>query len=155
PPGERVFLVLFLTGARRVTNPNDTRLLIGGAEFIPAYVGPAPGFVGLEQINFELPRTLKGRLSFVFSAIGYPTSNVCAIEIAPPTDLTDPNLAPARISGLTVAPAGALAGDTIEVNGSGFSAHPSEVPEVLIADSDLKLFNAQVGETTSTRLKIT
>ena len=154
PPGERVFLILYLTGARRVARASDTRLLIGGAEFIPAFIGAQPDFVGVEQLNFELPRTLKGRLSFVLSAIGFPTSNVCEIEIAPPNDLSVPNAAPPNISSLTVAPAGALAGETIEVAGSGFSAHPSEVPEVLIADNNQTLFNAQVVEASATRTKI-
>ncbi len=154
PPGERVFLILYLTGARRVAKASDTRLLIGGAEFIPAFIGAQPDFVGVEQLNFELPRTLKGRLSFVLSAIGFPTSNVCEIEIAPPNDLSVPNAAPPNISSLTVAPAGALAGETIEVAGSGFSAHPSEVPEVLIADNNQTLFNAQVVEASATRTRI-
>ncbi|MGH9843982.1 MAG: hypothetical protein ACREEM_35045, partial [Blastocatellia bacterium] len=155
PPGERVFLILFITGARRVAQPRDTRVLIGSQEFVPLFIGPASDFVGLEQVNLELPRTLNGRLSFLLSAIGYPASNICEVEIAPPNDPTDPNLAP-RVSSLNVAPEGALAGETLEINGSGFSAHPSEKPEVLIADSNLKLFNAQVEEkeTTPTRLKI-
>jgi uncharacterized protein (TIGR03437 family) len=153
PPGERVFLILFLTGARRVAKASDTRVLIGGAEVVPTFIGPVPEFVGVEQLNFELPRTLQGRLSFVLSAIGYPASNICQIELAPPNNLPDPNLAPPTISSPTFTRP-VLAGETIEINGTGFSAHPSEKPEVLIADSQSKLFNAQVEEVTPTRLKL-
>lgn len=152
PPGERVFLVFFITGARRITQPGNTRILIGSQEFVPYSIGAAPGFVGLEQVNFELPRTLSGRLSFLLSAIGYPPSNVCEIEIEPPTDSADPNQAP-RIDRFNP-PGEALAGDTVEITGSNFSAHPSEKPEVLIADSNLKLFNAQVEEVSATNLKV-
>ena len=57
---ETVFLILFLTGARGIVDQNQTRVLIGGSEFVPDYVGPAPGYFGLDQVNVLLPAALRG-----------------------------------------------------------------------------------------------
>jgi ligand-binding sensor domain-containing protein len=51
PPGERVFLVLFVTGARRITRAADTRLVVGGEEYVPLYLGASGDLVGVEQLN--------------------------------------------------------------------------------------------------------
>jgi uncharacterized protein (TIGR03437 family) len=145
PEGDRVFLALFITGARRVTNPNDTRILLGGRELRPAFVGPTPEFVGLEQVNFELPRTLSGRLTFIFAALGFPTSNACEIEIAPPND------APPHVTALNTT--AALAGERLEITGSGFASTPAE-NAVLVVDRNRKEFNAQIEEASATRLRV-
>jgi uncharacterized protein (TIGR03437 family) len=153
PPGEQVYLLLSITGARRVAQARDTRVLIGGQEFIPLSIVPLQE-PGVEQVKLELPRTLSGRLSFLLSAIGYPASNLCELEIKPPNDLTDPNLERPQMSCPTVAPE-VVAGETIDVRGSGFSIHPSEKLEVLIEDGNLKHFNAQVvGEPESNHVRV-
>jgi len=143
--GDRIFLAIFITGARRITTPNDTRVLIGGQELRPIFVGASPEFVGLEQVNFELPRTLRGRLTFVFTAIGFPTSNPCELEIAPPK--TDPPRVVA-LNKTTV-----LASESIEITGGGFSEIPAE-NAVTVVDRERKEFNAQIEEASATRLKV-
>ena len=145
PLGERVFVALFLTGVRRVGDPKESRLLLGGSEFIPDFIGPAPGFVGLEQVNFELPRFLSGRLAFALAALGYATSNICELEIAPPAD------APPRI--ITLSKASVLAGESIEITGSGFAQTPSD-NVITVVDQNRKEFNAKVEEASTTSLKL-
>lgn len=142
---DRIFLALFISGARRIANENDTRILIGGQELRPIFVGPAPGLIGVEQVNFELPRNLSGRSSFVFAAIGYPTSNPCELEVAPPRD------APPRVVALSKPTV--LAGESIELTGSGFSEVSTE-NAVTVVDRDRKEFNAQIEEASATRLKV-
>ena len=60
PQGETDFLVLFLCGVRR-TPLNKVKVIIAGNELSPSYADFAPGFVGLDQINVEVPRSLSGR----------------------------------------------------------------------------------------------
>jgi uncharacterized protein (TIGR03437 family) len=141
---ELVFLILYLTGARGIVDASETRILIGGAEYIPDFVGVAPGFLGLEQINMRLPRSLPTGLlqvSFVYLADGR-AANACEIEIAPPTG------APPSIRGLSKAEA--LAGEVIEVTGTGFTSDS----EVLISDATRKVYNAQLMESATTSLKV-
>lgn len=141
---ELVFLILYLTGARGISDASQTRILIGGAEYIPDFVGQAPGFVGLEQINLRLPRSLPAGLlqvGFVHLSDGR-AANPCEIEIAPPAG------APPSIRGLSKAEA--LAGEVIEVTGTGFTPDS----EVLISDSTRKVYNAQMMESGTTSLKV-
>lgn len=147
PVGERVFLVLFLTGARRVAKAADTRFLMGGREFVPDFLGRVPELVGVEQLNFELPRALNGELSFALAALGFSASNICQIEIAPPSGT------PPRVAGLSAATV--LAGERLEVFGSGLPASLTEEGnEVLIADANNRRFNARLEEASPTRLRI-
>jgi uncharacterized protein (TIGR03437 family) len=60
-PNDQVVLVLFATGARRRSDLSAAKASIGGLELQPAFLGPAPGFVGLDQCNIPLSRTLAGR----------------------------------------------------------------------------------------------
>jgi uncharacterized protein (TIGR03437 family) len=67
-PEERVFLILFGTGFRRASDLNNdgnsnesVRVLFGDVEITPAYAGEQKDFVGLDQINFEIPRNLAGK----------------------------------------------------------------------------------------------
>jgi uncharacterized protein (TIGR03437 family) len=60
-PGERVFLALFGSGLRGRSDLSHVRVALGGAPTSVLYAGPAPGFVGLDQINVELPSSLAGR----------------------------------------------------------------------------------------------
>jgi uncharacterized protein (TIGR03437 family) len=57
PEGEQVFLILFGTGMRFRTNATAS---IGGTDSAVLYVGPSV-FVGLDQCNVHLPRSLAGR----------------------------------------------------------------------------------------------
>jgi uncharacterized protein (TIGR03437 family) len=141
---ELVVLVLFLTGARGIKNENETRILIGGEQYIPGFVGAAPGFLGLEQVNLILPRSLPAgllQLNLLYLADGR-AANVCEIEIAPPAG------APPSIRGLSKADA--QAGEVIDVTGTGFTPDS----EVLIIDNARKAYSAKLMESTTTSMKV-
>ncbi len=61
PSSDQVFLVLFGTGMRNVSALAAAALTIGGANSELFYVGAQGGFVGLDQVNARLPRSLIGR----------------------------------------------------------------------------------------------
>lgn len=126
PEGERVFLVLFLSGLRRATdtngdgNLNETiRLLIGGTEMTPLYAGAQPEFVGLDQINAEIPRDLIGRgiVSIAATAPNFESSNLVEMEIAGLN--TTSGISAPVVTGFDGN--SALAGQQLTINGSGFS----------------------------------
>jgi uncharacterized protein (TIGR03437 family) len=63
-------VVLFATGVRHAPAINATdangvaeslRVDLGGVNAIPLYAGPQGGFVGLDQINLQIPNNLAGR----------------------------------------------------------------------------------------------
>lgn len=56
-PGERVFLVLYATGLRRVQRPSDVTAVIAGRLATASFVGPSD-FLGVDQVNLELPASL-------------------------------------------------------------------------------------------------
>src|SRR5262245_11031382 len=152
PPGERVFLILFLTGVRGAVdgdgdgNLNETaHVLLGGSEITPAYAGKAPSFVGLDQVNVELPRSLIGRgavdLRVNYSAI--TQSNMVRIEIGGPP----PSI---RVTGFD--PATALVGDEVTINGANFAANAND-NQVYFVDEDLKNFQARVTTANQTQIK--
>ncbi len=142
PPEDEVFLVLFMTGIRGVAQAQSTRVLIGGEELVPLFVGAQGGFAGLDQVNIKLSRTLRGRLTLIFAAIGFGTSNLCEIEVAPPSN------SPPSIVALSKPEV--LAGEMLEVTGTGFSSDS----EVVISDSNSKLFNAKIVEARATSLRV-
>jgi uncharacterized protein (TIGR03437 family) len=59
PVGDDVILVLFGTGFR--TNITQATVAIGGLPAEVLYAGPQGSFIGLDQVNVRLPRTLIGR----------------------------------------------------------------------------------------------
>ncbi len=61
PETDQVFLVLFSTGTRFRSSLATSSATIGGANAEVLYVGPAGGFVGLDQSNIRLSRALIGR----------------------------------------------------------------------------------------------
>jgi uncharacterized protein (TIGR03437 family) len=82
PEGDQVFLVLFGTGWRFIPAAASLSVLINGAPVAPVYAGPQGGFVGLDQLNLRLDRTLAGRgLVDLQLAIDGTTSNVVKIHI--------------------------------------------------------------------------
>lgn len=58
PEDQKVFLILYGTGIRHHTRPVTAK--IGAATVEAAYAGPQGTFVGQDQINIELPRSLRG-----------------------------------------------------------------------------------------------
>jgi uncharacterized protein (TIGR03437 family) len=66
PPDEIVVLLLYGTGVRYRGSLDAVAVSIGGISFTLnaarfEYAGPAPGFVGLDQVNVQVPRSLIGR----------------------------------------------------------------------------------------------
>jgi uncharacterized protein (TIGR03437 family) len=60
-PADQVFLVLFGTGIRHRSALSAVTAKVGGAEVEVLYAGAQGGFVGLDQVNLRLPRSLIGR----------------------------------------------------------------------------------------------
>jgi uncharacterized protein (TIGR03437 family) len=123
PESDHLFLVLFLSGIRKAPDPNgdgnvreNVHVLIGGGEVTPDYAGAQPDFVGLDQINLEIPRGLIGRGKVNLAAVsaGFSSSNLGEIEIA-----GTGSSAPPVVNGF--GSANVLAGQTLTINGSGFS----------------------------------
>ncbi|HNG34125.1 MAG TPA: Ig-like domain-containing protein [Blastocatellia bacterium] len=136
PAGEIVVLVLYATGLKNARNTDgnlgngaaeSVRVLLGGIELTPDYVAPSQ-FVGVEQVNVLLPRSLvkRGRVNLslaVLNPVSSKTSNQAEIEIAGPPNNSPPVIERVNIlSGET----GALVRDRIEILGQGFSAIAKE-----------------------------
>jgi uncharacterized protein (TIGR03437 family) len=59
---DQLFLILYGTGLRGTRSPLSAHVVnLGGINVTPVFIGPAPGFVGLDQMNVPLPRSLAGR----------------------------------------------------------------------------------------------
>jgi uncharacterized protein (TIGR03437 family) len=59
--GDTVFLTLFGTGLRKNTGLANVHVTIGGVEAPVAFAGAQGEFIGLDQVNVQLPATLRGR----------------------------------------------------------------------------------------------
>jgi uncharacterized protein (TIGR03437 family) len=112
------FLILFGTGLRNTT-AGSVKAVIGGEEVNVTPVA-APGFTGLDQINAQIPVSLKGRgtvdLSLVASGI---SSNPVSVNLA------GDSAGALAITGFSVTD-GAIAGQTVTMQGSGFSTVASQ-----------------------------
>jgi uncharacterized protein (TIGR03437 family) len=93
PTGERIFLALFLSGIRTAADPNgdgnvneSVRVIINGSVLVPDYAGPQGGFIGLDQINVELPRSLQSSslLDLAVSILGGQSSNLVSLAVNTP-----------------------------------------------------------------------
>ncbi|MBI1764294.1 MAG: IPT/TIG domain-containing protein [Acidobacteria bacterium] len=125
PANERVILALFVCGVRGLPNTDgntgngvaeNVRVLLGGLELTPSFAAKQGGLVGVDQINVEIPRALLGRGKVKLAVQGGNfVSNEAEIEIAGLIGSNPPTIT-------SFAPALATAGETLNVNGSGFSA---------------------------------
>jgi uncharacterized protein (TIGR03437 family) len=61
PESDQVFLVLFGTGIKFRSTPSAVSASIGGVSNEVLFAGEAPGFIGLDQVNVRLSRSLAGR----------------------------------------------------------------------------------------------
>ncbi|HEX8998978.1 MAG TPA: LamG-like jellyroll fold domain-containing protein [Blastocatellia bacterium] len=62
PEGEQVYLILFGTGLRFLSNLSAASATMGGSGIPVLFVGPQGEFVGLDQVNLgPVPRSLGGR----------------------------------------------------------------------------------------------
>ncbi len=75
---DQLFLVMFGTGFRYRSALNAITVSIGGTSGDVTFAGPAPGFIGLDQCNVRLPRSLAGRgeMDVVFTANGKTANTV-------------------------------------------------------------------------------
>ncbi len=78
PETDQVFLVLYGTGIKFRSALSAVVATIGGANSETLFAGAAPGFVGLDQANLRIPRTLAGRgeVDVVLSVDGKPANLV-------------------------------------------------------------------------------
>jgi uncharacterized protein (TIGR03437 family) len=61
PATDQVYAILFGTGARFRSALSAVSVRVGGENATVLFVGPQGDFVGLDQLNIQLPRTLAGR----------------------------------------------------------------------------------------------
>ncbi len=60
PDSEKLFLGLYGSGIRYRTSVNNVRVRVGTLEMPVQYAGTQNTFVGLDQVNVLLPRSLRG-----------------------------------------------------------------------------------------------
>ncbi|MGE0131651.1 MAG: SBBP repeat-containing protein [Blastocatellales bacterium] len=82
PAADQVFLILFGTGLRNRSALSNVTAQIGGESAEVLFVGAQGGFVGLDQINLRLPRSLAGRgeVNVALSVDG-KTANTVIVKI--------------------------------------------------------------------------
>lgn len=78
PETDQVFLLLFGTAIRNRSLLSAVSASIGGTDAQVLYAGPQPDFVGLDQINLRIPRSLIGRgeVSIALFVDGKAANNV-------------------------------------------------------------------------------
>ncbi len=82
PAGDQVFLVAFGTGIKNRSSLSAVTMQIGSDSALLSYAGPQGEFVGLDQINALLPRSLIGRGEVDVSlTVDGRTSNLARIRI--------------------------------------------------------------------------
>lgn len=82
PETDQMFLILYGTGIRGRSSLSAVSVKVGGAESPVEYAGPAPGFVGLDQVNVRLPRSLSGRgETEVVLTVAVKTANTVKVTI--------------------------------------------------------------------------
>ena len=82
PEGAQVLLLLFGTGFRGNGGLQTVGVKIGNATSEVLYAADAPGFVGLDQANVRIPRSLIGRgETDVVMTVGTKTANTVRVSI--------------------------------------------------------------------------
>ena len=82
PETDQVFLILFGTGIRGRSNLSAVTASIGGTGSEVLFAGPQIGFVGLDQVNLRLPRSLAGRGEIdVALAVDGTAANIVKVNI--------------------------------------------------------------------------
>ena len=76
--GDQVFLTLFGTGLRKNSGLSNVRATIGGADAPVAFAGAQGEFAGLDQINLQIPVSLRGRgdVPIILTVDGVTTNSV-------------------------------------------------------------------------------
>jgi uncharacterized protein (TIGR03437 family) len=75
---DQVFLIVYGTGFRFRSSLSAASATIGGTNVEVLYAGPVEGFVGLDQSNIRIPRSLAGRgvVDVVLTVDGKPANTV-------------------------------------------------------------------------------
>jgi uncharacterized protein (TIGR03437 family) len=123
---DQVFLILFATGLRYAEDKlNTVKVLIGGEQLKPQFVGAQSSLVGIEQINVVIPRERligRGVVGVSIVALGYNSSNLVEIELAGNgSGPTAPQIVGFMPDQSTGYPNQAVAGRMLTITGSGFS----------------------------------
>ena len=113
PAGQ--YLAIFCTGVRGV-DPGNVKAFLGGVEAPVLYAGLQPDFLGLDQINIQIPASLanQGLLELVITN-GSATSNKVTLDLG--GNPAAPAGAPVILGMSTTT---ALAGEVITLNGTNF-----------------------------------
>ncbi len=79
---DQMFLILYGTGFRYRSSLTAVTATVGGTSVEMLYAGPVDGFVGLDQSNIRIPRTLAGRgvVDVILTVDGRP-ANAVTIQI--------------------------------------------------------------------------
>jgi uncharacterized protein (TIGR03437 family) len=79
---DRIFLTLYGTGIRNRSSLENVRTTIGGTNAPALFAGPQGTFVGLDQVNVEIPASLRGRgeVSIVLNVDGQ-ASNAVTVNV--------------------------------------------------------------------------
>jgi uncharacterized protein (TIGR03437 family) len=81
-PTDRVFLVLFATGARDRSSMTAVNVKIGGLASEVLYAGPQGSYAGLDQINVRLSPRLAGRGEVTIElSVNGQSSNIATVHI--------------------------------------------------------------------------
>ena len=77
-----VYVTLYGTGIRNRTSRDDVSVFVNGTAVPVLYAGPQPTFAGLDQINIQLPSTLRGSgLSSLQVIVDNHESNISSLNI--------------------------------------------------------------------------
>jgi uncharacterized protein (TIGR03437 family) len=82
PATDEVYLILYGTGFRYASSLAAVTARIGGSEAQVLYAGPTPGFIGLDQLNLRIPRSLAGcQLRDIVLTVDGRSANVVQVGI--------------------------------------------------------------------------
>jgi uncharacterized protein (TIGR03437 family) len=75
---DQIFLELYGTGWRNHANLNGVAVTVGGVNVPVLYAGQQPSYVGVDQVNIQLPHALvgKGEVELQFNVNGKPANTV-------------------------------------------------------------------------------
>jgi uncharacterized protein (TIGR03437 family) len=76
--GDQTFLTLFGTGLRKNSGLSNVRATIGGVDAPVAFAGAQGELAGLDQVNLQLPASLRGRgdVAVILTVDGVTTNSV-------------------------------------------------------------------------------
>jgi uncharacterized protein (TIGR03437 family) len=80
--GDTVFLTLFGTGLRKNSGIANTHATVGGVDAPVAFAGAQGEFGGLDQVNIQIPASLRGRGSVqVVITVDGQNTNIVTINV--------------------------------------------------------------------------